>query len=379
MNKKIFLINMESAGGMKAYTDAIAIALENIGFYDLIRVELVYSDIKEITVEENNKKWIIYVPTKLKYYFFMFPKKIDEVVNNIIEKIGVEDAFFFITWPSYYLNNLYLPDDRTLLIIHDSRPHETSSNFLKKIGRKILYYRIKALSKKVKYIATNSRYQQISLEYMFKKKIFYFPMPPFAGVTLSKKICNEIASKKFNNYYLFFGRLEEYKGIDILIESVNILAQKFKMFPQVVIAGKGTIKKKYRKIINKLDNILLIDRFLDDDEIGYLFSQAKCVIFPYKTVTQSGPLQYAYYFRKPVIVSGLSYFLEHFDFNNPPGLIHEAKSSISLAYTLYMFEHLSNSEIENFRNNSYKNYKKYFDFPIFTQELSNFLFKIMKG
>ena len=53
-----------------------------------------------------------------------------------------------------------------------------------------------------------------------------------------------------------------------------------------------------------------MNRFIDDDEIKSLFTNASCVVYPYISATQSGVLSLAYKFQTPVLVSDIPYFRE---------------------------------------------------------------------
>ncbi len=62
----------------------------------------------------------------------------------------------------------------------------------------------------------------------------------------------------------------------------------------------------YRALIKRynLENdIIIFDHFIKDNEVPLFFSAADLVVQPYKTATQSGVTQIAYYFEKPMLVT----------------------------------------------------------------------------
>ena len=62
----------------------------------------------------------------------------------------------------------------------------------------------------------------------------------------------------------------------------------------------------YRELIKKynLENdIIIFDHFIKDDEVPLFFSVADLVVQPYKSATQSGVTQIAFYFEKPMLVT----------------------------------------------------------------------------
>lgn len=118
------------------------------------------------------------------------------------------------------------------------------------------------------------------------------------------------------NYFLFFGRIDKYKGIDRLVEAFNNSAISNKL----VIAGKGTLLPDTLRLINNNKNIIFINRFIEDEEMVYLYRNCKCVVLPYIEASQSGVLPIAYHFCKPVIISNLPGLLENV-IENKTGLI----------------------------------------------------------
>ncbi|GIK34465.1 MAG: glycosyl transferase family 1 [Gammaproteobacteria bacterium] len=96
---------------------------------------------------------------------------------------------------------------------------------------------------------------------------------------------------------LFFGRIEPYKGLDVLLRALDLLVARG-VAVNLVIAGSGT------SIGHRLPagaEVILIQRFIKDAEIRSLFEAASLVVLPYLSATQSGVIPMAYAFAKPVI------------------------------------------------------------------------------
>jgi D-inositol-3-phosphate glycosyltransferase len=107
-------------------------------------------------------------------------------------------------------------------------------------------------------------------------------------------------------YVLFFGFIRAYKGLDLIIKAfsdVRLRNQNLKL----IIAGEFyEDHSPYLKLIsdnNLKDEIILFDRFINDDEVRYFFSASELVVQPYKSATQSGVTQIAYHFDKPMVVT----------------------------------------------------------------------------
>jgi glycosyltransferase involved in cell wall biosynthesis len=61
-------------------------------------------------------------------------------------------------------------------------------------------------------------------------------------------------------------------------------------------------------------DVIFYDHFIENTEVGLFFSGADLVVQPYKSATQSGVTQIAYYFDKPMLVTnvgGLKEIVEH--------------------------------------------------------------------
>lgn len=108
---------------------------------------------------------------------------------------------------------------------------------------------------------------------------------------------------------LFFGFIRDYKGLDILIHTMNQLSEDY----HLLIAGEvyGSFES-YNKLIQEhsLQSRCTVEvRYIDDKEVPLFFSAADAVVLPYKTGTQSGIISIAYHFNVPVVatdVGGLS-------------------------------------------------------------------------
>lgn len=108
------------------------------------------------------------------------------------------------------------------------------------------------------------------------------------------------------SYLLFFGFIRAYKGLDILIDAFSdqrLRNRKLKL----IIAGEfyedDSPYKDQIKKYNLADDIMFFDHFIKDGEVPLFFSAADIVVQPYKTATQSGVTQIAFYFEKPMLVT----------------------------------------------------------------------------
>lgn len=108
------------------------------------------------------------------------------------------------------------------------------------------------------------------------------------------------------SYLLFFGFIRAYKGLDLLISA--FADERFRNRSlKLIIAGEFyEDKTPYTDLIKKYrleDEIIFFDHFIKDNEVSLYFSIADIVVQPYKSATQSGVTQIAYYFEKPMLVT----------------------------------------------------------------------------
>ena len=106
---------------------------------------------------------------------------------------------------------------------------------------------------------------------------------------------------------LFFGFVREYKGLKHLLKAMSLMKDKTDFIPRLYVVGDfAGNKDEYLKLIDDLDikdRVTVIDGYVPDKEVEKYFSAANLVVLPYESATQSGIVQIAYGFRKPVIVT----------------------------------------------------------------------------
>jgi glycosyltransferase involved in cell wall biosynthesis len=157
---------------------------------------------------------------------------------------------------------------------------------------------------------------------------------------------NELGLSTDYRYLLFFGLIRQYKGLDTLINAfADERIDKTKV--KLVIAGEFyDDKMPYEQLIEKhqlKDSIILVDKFIPDNEVANYFCAADMVVQPYKTATQSGVTQIAYHFNKPMLVTDVGGLKEMIP-NNVVGYVVEPNAA-SVANAIVDF-YTNNKEVE---------------------------------
>ena len=119
------------------------------------------------------------------------------------------------------------------------------------------------------------------------------------------------------NYVLFFGFIRKYKGLDTLLEAFSDHRLRDKNLKLVIAGEYYDTPQIYLKIIDDLglkDYVILANHYIEDSEVSLYFSAADIVAQTYKTATQSGVTQIAYFYNRPMLVTdvgGVSELVPH--------------------------------------------------------------------
>jgi glycosyltransferase involved in cell wall biosynthesis len=110
---------------------------------------------------------------------------------------------------------------------------------------------------------------------------------------------------------LYFGRIEPYKGLDVLLDAY-VRLRKFLPDWSLTIAGVGVLP--VRLLRGQAPGIQIINRYVRDLEVTRLMQRARLVVVPYLEATQSAVIATAFGFGRPVIatdVGGLKEMVIH--------------------------------------------------------------------
>lgn len=111
---------------------------------------------------------------------------------------------------------------------------------------------------------------------------------------------------------LFFGFVREYKGLKNLLRAMPDVVECLGNIRLLIVGEFAGDKKDYLHIIDRLGisrSIVIYDSYIPDREVEKFFMACDLVVLPYESATQSGIVQVAYGFEKPVLatrVGGLS-------------------------------------------------------------------------
>lgn len=159
------------------------------------------------------------------------------------------------------------------------------------------------------YFIVMSRSVEQDLLTLYPQAVYrYSPHPVYDifGPGLEKTEARRRLGLKSRRVILYFGLIRPYKGLDILIRAARQLQTLQEDFTILVVGECYQDPEGYRQLARENGVEDVFDwrlEFVPDDEVGLYFSAADVVALPYKTATQSGIVQIAYHFNRPVIVT----------------------------------------------------------------------------
>lgn len=218
--------------------------------------------------------------------------KVKRIVKTIrIFQPDVLYVPFLLTWDFMLYPRLY-KKMRIIATLHDPHPHDVSKNpFVRWINNqnKNAY---KYVSDVI--ILNNGDVQYVRENYC--SHVHVIPHASFSSYV--KKKSSDVGIK---NTIGFLGRIEPYKGLDLLVETFEQLDNKYKL----IVAGSGKIDEVTYDRIKNNNRIELINRYIEDEEFTGLINRMDFVVLPYKRASQSGVIPLVFAHGKTVVATNV--------------------------------------------------------------------------
>lgn len=224
----------------------------------------------------NNIHWIS---------LLFFPKKTDQIICVSNSPLSI---LMFI---------LSIRFKRRKLLLHDPHFHVGEKYLIQKINT--FFYWVLGKSSKIEIVVDNDQLKNATLKLFPKAHVRVAKLP------FSSTIVHAPTSEYYHNmagdldpFIFFYGRLEEYKGINRLLEIIDDLPDRIKL----VLAGKNNGVS-----IPMSDKVLYLG-FVPDEGIRALIKAAKAVVFPYSEATGTQTIPTVRALGTPVIKSDIKEF-----------------------------------------------------------------------
>lgn len=299
---------------------------------------------------ENKQQWIELIGENHIYFVKTYRDRDhkDFVLKTIwfttIEKSNIRKKFRGIEM-DVVLNVMYhhwshiaasaLSRKNVVSICHDPINHSGEKEYIKK-----LY--VGYMKKSDQLIVLTKSFVAIARDrFQFpEEKIIYIPHGRM-NVYETNSDYDWIAEKYKGKYhFLFFGRIEKYKGLHVLAEAYKLVCEQ-RDDVALTILGSGNFQE-YKSEYAKLKNVFVENRFIHDEEIGNYFAVPKTIsVIPYIDATQSGVIPIAFEYGTPIISSNQGGLKEQLN-DGAIGLLYENNDPKLLADC--MLELINNDE-----------------------------------
>lgn len=239
---------------------------------------------------------------------------------------------------------LYICDN---VVPHEKRPGDVA--FTKYAFRKGDYFIVQseAVEKDLKRLFPQANYKNVA-----------HPVYNIFGDPIDKQTARTMLGIAAERVVLFFGYVRAYKGLNVLLDAMSMLAQETRIHLMIV----GEFYDEKEKYMSQIRNLALERRvtvnsdYVANDKVGMYFSAADVVVLPYINATQSGIAQIAYNFDMPVIATNVGGLAEVVS-DNVTGFVVPPNDAASLATAIRRF--YTEKKAEEFAANVGAEKKKY--------------------
>lgn len=294
----VYVSPAEINGGILQFS--ITMLEQTLSFADCL---LFLPDSVDISVYSNlEKKIILYKKIKT-------VNSRNKAIKNLAEMIATKnpDKIIFLedSLLMQQLNNILRSKFCSAIVVHDviQHPYRNTDmrNMIVEFLRRFWMKRTVSKNNRIILLSDNSKTYFDNLYKNSRANTFCMRLGAHVPDAVPTKPTSSSELKE--SFFLFFGRIDKYKGIENLCNAYNHLPEEFRDRVHLVIAGKGVFSSQEKAYIEANNQIHTLNRFITDGEMNWLFENCVTVVLPYIEASQSGVLPIAYHFSKPVIVT----------------------------------------------------------------------------
>ena len=241
----------------------------------------------------------------------------------LIRKYSPEFVFTPMIHPWHNILIAMLPKKiKRIKVIHDVTPHLGESNVFT-----VLMSKVDVCFSDMLVVLSQYSRNQLESNGIQRNTIVI----PHANFNYYSKRTDSVVEKQIYNRVGFFGRINKYKGLSILLKSWETITNTNSEL-KLLIAGNGDCSE-YSDAFNRYkDSLELHNRWVSDEEVSHLLSSVDLIILPYIEASQSGVIPLAFALGKPVIVTSVGGLKEQVPLGC--GLIIPANDSKALSDVL---------------------------------------------
>ena len=258
--------------------------------------------------------------------------------------------------PCYWMLCKCLKNTKILFVCHNVFPHERFP-----MDRSLA----KAVLRQGNCYIVQSKMDAEDLQTIVANPVFKQTVHPTYNAFKLENIPKEEARKRLEikpekNVLLFFGFVREYKGLKYLIQAMPEVVKQVEYTELLIVgdfAGEEE-KQRYLDMIQECgvqDHIKAYDGYIPDKEVEKFFAACNLVVLPYISATQSGIVQIAYGFEKPVVVTNVGGLPDVVE-DGKTGYVVDAENSEQLAEAIvnYFNQDMERKFTEGVRHEAYR-------------------------
>ncbi len=182
------------------------------------------------------------------------------------------------------------------------------------------------------------------------------PYPKYSlDFNLMSKFKSEIDYDSTYKYFVCFGLIRPYKGMEILIDTFEEISRDNNV--KLVIIGKCNDPKYLSDLTIRSKSSIVINRYIEDQEFVSIFELADAVVLNYKNISNSGSIRMALTYNKVVFCN---HFEQLVDFNQvlATNLVRLYRSNEELRCLVLNFVTNKSEDVilPNWSNSSWENF-----------------------
>ncbi len=194
-----------------------------------------------------------------------------------------------------------------VLTVHDSNPYNGAGPLLLRLGNRLATRRFD------RWIVHND----LSIRRLTEQGLPADRLHQIAHGLLGPAVPTSTKGPKADDgrlHFVQFGKLREYKGVDVLLNAIGRLSDEQRERCRVSIVGRPYMDTApLYDLVERHQLQSLVELrfdFVSDDEMADLFDSADMLVFPYRGIDTSGVLMAAIARSIPVVASDIGCFAE---------------------------------------------------------------------
>jgi glycosyltransferase involved in cell wall biosynthesis len=268
--------------------------------------------VDEIKAISSNVIEIDTYSSTFEFVMFLFSlRKLNTMLTRVINEHNVSLVYSPMTQllAPFIIGNKQKRRYKYLLTLHDDTTHQESRRWFKEILLR------SDMSRANNYIILSKAVEQRLLRRGVLNELNYLLVPHGAfrydDTNLKKEV--EFPRKSIVEF-VFFGRIEDYKGLNLFLEAIEYGIEEFiSLGVRFCIYGQGELSK-YRENLDKIRlsslDFSIQNRWIAESEISSIFNSKSVCVLPYLSCTQSGLIPLAFNYGVPCIATRVGGLVE---------------------------------------------------------------------